>query len=156
MRNGFQNKIYNFFQIKCFFSINKSYQSQSATLHQSPYISLWQCTVFSVLTTLCLKIKFKFVIIPLIIFLTLCNAMQNYEPFNWIRVYITNFVFSVMKYYWCTFFTFGPRGRRALRGQNVAAIALDRRFLGTIIAVFKMWLYHFNQPCIHHPMTKLK
>ena len=27
---------------------------------------------------------------------------------------------------------------QAPRGQNVAAIALDRRFLGTIIAVFKM------------------
>ena len=40
------------------------------------------------------------------------------------------------------FFTFGPRGRRVRsarrpRGQNVAEIALDRRFLGTIIAVFK-------------------
>ena len=51
------------------------------------------------------------------------------------------------------FFTFGPRGRR---GQNVPEIALDRRFLGTIIAIFKMWLCPFNQPCIRHPMTKLK
>ena len=42
------------------------------------------------------------------------------------------------------------------RGQNVAAIALDRRLLGTIIAIFKMWLCPFNQPCIRHPMTKLK
>ena len=32
----------------------------------------------------------------------------------------------------------------AHRGQNVAAIALDRRLLGTIIAVFKMWLCPFN------------
>ena len=40
--------------------------------------------------------------------------------------------------------------------QNVAAIALDRRLFGTIIAVFKMWLCPFNQPCIRHPMTKLK
>ena len=59
------------------------------------------------------------------------------------------------------FFTFGPRGGRARsarrpRGQNVAAMALDRRFLGTIIAIFEMWLCPFNQPCIRHPMTKLK
>ena len=59
------------------------------------------------------------------------------------------------------FFTFGPHGRRARsarrpRGQNAAAIAPDRRFLGTIIAIFKMWLCPFNQPCIRHPMTKLK
>ena len=52
-------------------------------------------------------------------------------------------------------FFFYIRAPRAT-GQNVAAIALDRRFLGTIIAVFKMWLYPFNQPCIRHPMTEFK
>ena len=51
------------------------------------------------------------------------------------------------------FFTFGPRRPR---GQNVAAIALDRRFLGTIIAILEMWLRPFNRPCIRQPMTKLK
>ena len=57
------------------------------------------------------------------------------------------------------FFTVKPRGRQARsarrpRGLNVAAIALDRRFLGTIIAIFKMWLCPFNQPCTRHQMTK--
>ena len=44
------------------------------------------------------------------------------------------------------FFTFGPRAtgmQHSLCPQNVAAIALDRRFLGTIIAIFKMWLCPF-------------
>ena len=49
-----------------------------------------------------------------------------------------------------------PRSARRPRDQNVAAIALDRRFLGTIIAIFKLWLCPFNQPCLRHPMTKLK
>ena len=54
------------------------------------------------------------------------------------------------------FFTFGPHRLRRPGGQNVPAIVLDRRFLGTIIAIFRMWLCPFNQPCIRHPMTELK
>ena len=75
-----------------------------------------------------------------------------------------NIRIKILKYLWhglLCFITFGSRGRRARsarrpRGQNVATIALERRFLGTIIAVFKMWLCPFNQPCIRHPKTKLK
>ena len=55
------------------------------------------------------------------------------------------------------FYIRAPRATGAQRpspaGSECRGIALDRRFLGTIIAVFKMWLCPFNQPCIRHPMT---
>ena len=53
------------------------------------------------------------------------------------------------------FYIRAPRAT-APAGSECRGIALDRRFLGTIIAVFKMWLCPFNQPCIRHRMTKLK
>ena len=78
------------------------------------------------------------------------------------RTYTFTFWCEQVFYYGTVgFLTFGPcrwsaRSACHPRGQNVAAIALDRRFLGTIIAIFKMWLCPFNQSCTRHPMTKLK
>ena len=34
-------------------------------------------------------------------------------------------------------------------------ITLDMRFLGIVIAIFKMWICPFTQTCIRHLMTKL-